>query len=833
MLVAWMLSSALTVGLPAQESPAAASPVSRPAGEPCNGPICTIGLWWASSTDGILFQKGALHLARAAAPDLIRLPSEELMAVCDIVDPAQPDHAVLAVMKSADEGQTWSRPRPIVLEPRGEITARAAHASLLPLPGGYVRMYFTLSPQERSRDGCIVASATTRDGLHYRMDSQVRIPLPGATDAHPCAAWIARQVNLFIVGFQGQAGERQAKLAVQQWVSPDGLRFKPAQRVQMADMLSQVLPARGGTARAVICRNRQVVTYLLEGGMHWREEPGVRLRGALDAAMVSRNDGTLLMLYAARMPASTTQPTGAEDENGTETAAAESGDASPAPASDANMPNTADPSSGPPGQASAAPAGSPDPGDGSGSSPGGANPPAPQESWEPFAPPLTPDADAGPTLDEEGFGPKADLDQPFDYVTWFEQLNAQDNATDAYETLMQTQPQWQLLDMLNGERKGGWGPWDPLANPDWEASYQTMAPFIQQFQLATQAPGRYGGLTRPSGDHPQLLLNYLLPSLAAHRSIMKATISAAWRQQGGVVPPEAMRESLAAVLRGSNQVNGGFTLIEHLVSVAEKQLTYEHARLALSKGVFNNAADISATLQMLESTDGQNVRRSHWVPFEHAAFMDTAQYLFHPRQPGGQAQFDPQRWEQLTRYFGEPPKMSADDLTQLEQTQPQEVRDVIDRADTAFRELKRRQDTGFPTVRSADLDAPMQELRDAMPGGFRDFVPSLGRAYEIEHRVEAGRRATQLSYRMNLFHAQTGRWPATLDEIATPDDPVRVDPFTAGDFSYRVTPQGPRLYSRSINGTDDGGVHSRQWGDAESTSKTGGSDDFVFWPPQD
>jgi hypothetical protein len=59
---------------------------------------------------------------------------------------------------------------------------------------------------------------------------------------------------------------------------------------------------------------------------------------------------------------------------------------------------------------------------------------------------------------------------------------------------------------------------------------------------------------------------------------------------------------------------------------------------------------------------------------------------------------------------------------------------------------------------------------------------------------------------------------------------MRTDPFTGGRFGYRLTDDGPTIYSASENGIDDGGIHSPRWDD-EITNQAG-SDDYVFWPPQ-
>ncbi|NLE60124.1 MAG: hypothetical protein GX616_17375 [Planctomycetes bacterium] len=59
---------------------------------------------------------------------------------------------------------------------------------------------------------------------------------------------------------------------------------------------------------------------------------------------------------------------------------------------------------------------------------------------------------------------------------------------------------------------------------------------------------------------------------------------------------------------------------------------------------------------------------------------------------------------------------------------------------------------------------------------------------------------------------------------------MRTDPFTGSDFGYHLTTEGPRIYTLSLNGVDDGGVHSPHW--ADKPTEPGASDDHVFWPPQ-
>lgn len=132
----------------------------------------------------------------------------------------------------------------------------------------------------------------------------------------------------------------------------------------------------------------------------------------------------------------------------------------------------------------------------------------------------------------------------------------------------------------------------------------------------------------------------------------------------------------------------------------------------------------------------------------------------------------------------------------------------------------------------------MPESPDQIAGRYADnselagmLITSFDRACEILRRVETSRRATQLAYSIELYRARQGRYPASLDELPYEQTyDIRSDPFSGTDFVYRLTDDGPLLYSASVNGLDDGGIHSRSWGDKNEQVE---SDDFVFWPVQE
>ncbi len=160
---------------------------------------------------------------------------------------------------------------------------------------------------------------------------------------------------------------------------------------------------------------------------------------------------------------------------------------------------------------------------------------------------------------------------------------------------------------------------------------------------------------------------------------------------------------------------------------------------------------------------------------------------------------------------------------------PGDVYATIDAFDEHYHNLAEMMSTGYPKVRASDIEAATDRHVHTSPVT-ESMMPALSRYYKLGARGEASRRATQLSYATHLYKVRHGRWPESLDELS--DDAgtqMKIDPFSGGYFGYRLTEDGPTIYSASENGVDDGGVHSRRWDDSAAS---GESDDHVFWPPQ-
>lgn len=782
----------------------------RPESQPAQAIEACIRI--ARSEDGLAFRDiGEIFALNASAPDLIRLPNNDLLAVFDRREGSHKS-AVLAASRSRDEGRSWSEPR-VVAMTGGSDSESPRHADLVLDRSGAVRMFYCAQSLDGERRGrstrVVVRAAISRNGWEYRVDPRCRIPCERLPDAYPTAVWLGPNLELYVAatsegGFEGPC-------FVQRFSSRDGRRFRPADRARLPGLLGNIVSIDRGL-RAFVTGRNEVLSMVSTGTSRWSLEEGVRLTDASDPAVVEVRDGRFLMLYCAPAPDITREPAG-------RVLAGDSGQSVATPSPDAAAE-----------------------GDGQLGSPVAAD-------WEPFA-------DAGLTMEigsETGgeeteamaaeFAPKGNPDQPVNYVEWLQSTYvpaAGDNAFEAYEAVRhlldateEAHPQpgdrSVLWDRLNGE--GPYGPpapWIPAEHPDWEQSYQLTQDVFDLFWAAARDDRPYA--TPISSDAhsepPDLLIKLMLPSLAVNRGLCKGTLAQAWRAPTGVVPPEQMTEALETVLDNVQHLREGYTLIESLVGLAEQNLAEDEARWALWQGVFTTPEQIESALQMLREHDYPQPDASRWMASEHALFMDTAQRLFDFSQPDGKSRVRELPLETFLSLSGGKPEQ----IDALKTMSKEDVRQAIDSADGLYRELTEKWSTGYPQVRAEDIEKLTVDRSEVNPLT-RLLIPCLGRGYEIGHRVEASRRATQLAYGVELFRARYGRYPASLDEL--PDDcaaDMRTDPFTGSDFGYHLTTEGPRIYTLSLNGVDDGGVHSPHW--ADKPTEPGASDDHVFWPPQ-
>jgi hypothetical protein len=89
----------------------------------------------------------------------------------------------------------------------------------------------------------------------------------------------------------------------------------------------------------------------------------------------------------------------------------------------------------------------------------------------------------------------------------------------------------------------------------------------------------------------------------------------------------------------------------------------------------------------------------------------------------------------------------------------------------------------------------------------------------------ASRRGIHILVALRRYKDMQGFWPGSLESIR-PETPAElyIDPLNEGDFVYKLTDDGFKLYSKGENNVDEGGQYASRF--------EKGPDDWPIWPPR-
>lgn len=259
----------------------------------------------AESEDGLSFtDTREVFLENASAPDLVRLPDQDLLAIFDYHDPDAPQNPpVLAVCRSSDDGASWSGPYPIRNQGTPSDGLQLRFGTLVVMPTGLVRMFcLGVEPSGDPSHGGFeryIASAVTRNGLDYVMDPAVRIPIQGSARAQPTAAWAGGRLELFITARREPGEAYRTGGTVFRYSSLDGRLFEPTDRLRLVGLIGSIVVPEKHRFRLYFSYRNEILSMGSLNGIHWGHEPGVRLKNASDAAVIQLRDGRFWMLYVA------------------------------------------------------------------------------------------------------------------------------------------------------------------------------------------------------------------------------------------------------------------------------------------------------------------------------------------------------------------------------------------------------------------------------------------------------------------------------------------------------------------------------------------------------
>jgi hypothetical protein len=144
-----------------------------------NGPWTRYVVVYRADSRG---QVSEMHtFERAGVPTVARLKVSRIAAAFQhFPKDDQRNFDRVAISFSSDEGKTWTKPTPIAVEDMEQGLARPFDPTLVPLPDGRVRMYFTSNRSPRFEESTpAIYSAISDDGIHYTFEPGVRFAIEG------------------------------------------------------------------------------------------------------------------------------------------------------------------------------------------------------------------------------------------------------------------------------------------------------------------------------------------------------------------------------------------------------------------------------------------------------------------------------------------------------------------------------------------------------------------------------------------------------------------------------------------------------------------------------
>jgi hypothetical protein len=245
---------------------------------------------------------------RAGVPTMTRLADGRLLAAHQHF-PADfgPDFDKVAVHFSEDNGRTWTAPKVLQLTGLPEGMRFPFDPTLVALPDGRVRLYFTSTKGRRldqSPPG--IYSAISKDGVHYEVEPGMRFGVEGRI-VIDCAVVLHNGVFHLYAPDNGIAGPRHEGAPGRpeppgregvgyHATSADGLEFKRAEDVQIEGRRRWLGNAQSdGKAITFYGTGMGVWTATSEDGAAWKLSQTLEVRGA-DPGAATAGDGTLVVV---------------------------------------------------------------------------------------------------------------------------------------------------------------------------------------------------------------------------------------------------------------------------------------------------------------------------------------------------------------------------------------------------------------------------------------------------------------------------------------------------------------------------------------------------------
>lgn len=274
--------------------------------QPQNGPWNNDVLIYRATADHKTEKLGTFE--RAGVPTIARLSDGRLLAAFQHFPADDQRHFDrVAVSFSSDEGKTWTRPEPIVVDGMEEGLARPFDPTLVPLPDGRIRIYFT---SNRSRDFSLstpqIYSAISNDGIHYTFEPGVRFGIKDRI-VIDCAVVLHQGVFHLYSPDNGTAHEFQSNQdrhepprvgTAYHATSKDGLNFTRVDDVTLDDRDLRWLGNAQSDGKTItfFATGRGVFTATSIDGSSWTPSTHFSIAGADPGAVAAKDGGWIILV---------------------------------------------------------------------------------------------------------------------------------------------------------------------------------------------------------------------------------------------------------------------------------------------------------------------------------------------------------------------------------------------------------------------------------------------------------------------------------------------------------------------------------------------------------
>jgi hypothetical protein len=292
--IGWFLAAAaIALGQEAPRGPGVDARAGRP------GPWDADVLVYRALRDGSVQQLATFP--RAGVPTIARLADGRLIAAHQYFpEDFGANFDKVAVRFSKDEGSNWTEPQVIELTGFPDELRFPFDPTLVPLPDGRARLYYTSVRGRRidqSPPG--IYSAISRDGVHFEFEPGARLAVEGRI-VIDCAAVLHRGTfHLFSPdnGTGGPNREEPRRGVAYHAVSTDGLNFVRQADVQMDQPWNWLGNAESDGERIWFFGTAQglgIVTS--EDGLKWQSENAPEIRGGDPGAVTTRDGGLIVAI---------------------------------------------------------------------------------------------------------------------------------------------------------------------------------------------------------------------------------------------------------------------------------------------------------------------------------------------------------------------------------------------------------------------------------------------------------------------------------------------------------------------------------------------------------